>query len=251
MIKIKKIFIIIIMVLLIVILAISSYFFIKEISESVKSNKEYKEIQDIVTTEIIEENTGNVKEIIDLKELYEINNDLIGWIKIEGTMINYPIMQNEDFYLRKNIYKEYSYYGTPYLAQNCNIKNSDNLVIYGHHMTNGTAMFGELEKYKNKSFYNSHKYIKLYTLEDELTIEHIYEIIIIFKTTVYRENSFKYYLYDNLNVAEDFENYISKCKQLQFYETGKTAIYGDKLITLSTCEYSEKNSRLVIVAKGV
>ena len=250
MIKIKKIFIIFVIMLLIVIFSISSYFFIKKLSENAKSNKEYKEIQDIVITEIIEESTGNVKEVIDLKELYEINNDLIGWIKIEGTMINYPIMQNGDFYLRRNIYKEYSCYGTPYIAQNCNLKNSDNLVIYGHHITNG-SMFGELEKYKNKSFYNNHKYIKFYTIENELTIEHIYEIIITFKTTIDRENSFKYYLFNNLNVAKDFENYISRFKQLQLYETEKTAIYGDRLITLSTCEYSEKNSRLVIVAKEV
>lgn len=248
MIKIKSIFIMIEIALLIVIFSISSYFFIKEILENTNSDKEYKEIQDIATTEIIEESTGNVKEIVDLKKLYEINNDLVGWIKIDGTMINYPIMQNGDFYLRRNMYKKYSYYGTPYLAQNCHPKNSDNLIIYGHHMTNG-AMFGELEKYKNKSFYNNHNYIKFYTLENGLTVEHIYEIIITFKTTVNRENSFKYYLFNNFNVFEDFEGYISKCRQLQLYETGRTAIYGDKLLTLSTCEYSEKNSRLVIVTK--
>lgn len=240
--------------LLIVILAISSYFFIKQVLENRNLDKEYEDIQDIVTTEISSNNTEDkkedIREIIDLNKLYKINNDLVGWIKIDGTKIDYPVMQNEDYYLRRNIYKNYSYYGTPYLAKYCDIKNSDNLVIYGHHISNN-AMFGELENYKKKSFYNNHKYIKFYTLEDEFTIEHVYEVIATFKTVVYSDNGFKYYSFNNAKNSQDFNDYVSMCKQLQFYETGKTANYGDKLITLSTCEYSRKNGRIVVVAKEV
>ena len=253
MIKRKNIFIILEIILLIVILAISSYFFFKQVLENRNLDKEYEEIQDIVTTEVIEKNTDdkeNTYEKIDLKDLYKINSDLVGWIKIDDTNINYPVMQNEDFYLRRNIYKDYSSYGTPYLAKYCDIKTSDNLVIYGHHMNN-SAMFGELENYKNKSFYDSHKYIKFYTLENDITTEHIYEIITVFKTVVYSENSFKYYSFNNAKDSQDFDDYVSMCKQLQLYETGKTANYRDKLITLSTCEYSRKNGRMVVVAKEV
>lgn len=246
----KNIFIILGILLLIVILAISSYFFIKQVLENRNLDKQYEDIQDIVTTEIINNNTEDKKETIDLNELYKINNDLVGWIKIDGTRIDYPVMQNEDYYLRRNIYKNYSYYGTPYLAKYCDVKNSDNLVIYGHHIKNN-AMFGELENYKKKSFYNNHKYIKFYTLENELTIEHVYEVIATFKTVVYSDNGFKYYSFNNEKNSQDFNDYVSMCKQLQFYETGKTANYGDKLITLSTCEYSRKNGRIVVVAKEV
>ena len=250
----KNIFIILGILLLIVILAISSYFFIKQVLENRNLDKQYEDIQDIVTTEIVSNNTEDkkedIREIINLSELYKINNDLVGWIKIDGTRIDYPVMQNEDYYLRRNIYKNYSYYGTPYLARYCDIKNSDNLVIYGHHIKNN-AMFGELEKYKKKAFYNDHKYIKFYTLENELTIEHVYEVIVIFKTVVYSDNSFKYYSFNNAKNSQDFNDYVSMCKQLQLYETGKTANYGDKLITLSTCEYSRKNGRIVVVAKEV
>ncbi len=246
----KNIFIILGILLLIVILAISSYFFIKQVLENRNLDKQYEDIQDIVTTEIINNNTEDKKETIDLNELYKINNDLVGWIKIDGTRIDYPVMQNEDYYLRRNIYKNYSYYGTPYLAKYCDVKNSDNLVIYGHHIKNN-AMFGELENYKKKSFYNNHKYIKFYTLENELTIEHVYEVIATFKTVVYSDNGFKYYSFNNAKNSQDFNDYVSMCKQLQFYETGKTANYGDKLITLSTCEYSRKNGRIVVVAKEV
>lgn len=250
----KNIFIILGILLLIVILAISSYFFIKQVLENRNLDKQYEDIQDIVTTEIVSNNTEDkkedIREIINLSELYKINNDLVGWIKIDGTNIDYPVMQNEDYYLRRNVYKNYSYYGTPYLAKYCDIKNSDNLVIYGHHIKNN-AMFGELEKYKKKAFYNDHKYIKFYTLENELTIEHVYEVIATFKTIVYSDNGFKYYSFNNAKNSQDFNDYVSMCKQLQFYETEKTANYGDKLITLSTCEYSRKNGRIVVVAKEV
>ena len=150
----KNIFIILGILLLIVILAISSYFFIKQVLENRNLDKQYEDIQDIVTTEIVSNNTEDkkedIREIINLSELYKINNDLVGWIKIDGTNIDYPVMQNEDYYLRRNVYKNYSYYGTPYLAKYCDIKNSDNLVIYGHHIKNN-AMFGELEKYKKNT----------------------------------------------------------------------------------------------------
>ena len=250
----KNIFIILGIILLIVILAISSYFFFKQVFDDNKLNKEFEEIQDIVTTEIVNKTNDEwekgVIEIVDLKNLYEINNDLVGWIKIDGTNIDYPVMQNEDYYLRRNIYKNYSYYGTPYLAKYCDVNNSDNLVIYGHHIKNN-SMFGELENYKKEAFYNDHKFIKFYTLHDNITIEHNYEIIAVFKTIVYSENEFKYYSFNNAKDSEDFNDYVSRVKQLELYETGKTANYGDKLITLSTCEYSRKNGRIVVVAKEV
>ena len=107
----KNIFMILGIILLIVILAISSYLFFKQVFDDNKLNKEFEEIQDIVTTEIVDktndEGKKDVIEIVDLKNLYEINNDLVGWIKIAGTNIDYPVMQNEDFYLRRNIYKNY------------------------------------------------------------------------------------------------------------------------------------------------
>ena len=74
-------------------------------------------------------------------------------------------MQNGDFYLHRNVYKNYSSSGTPYLAEHCNLKTSDNLIIYGHHMKNST-MFSNLDNYKNYNYYKNHKYIKFYTLED-------------------------------------------------------------------------------------
>lgn len=98
-------------------------------------------------------------------DLYAQNNDFIGWIRIADTVIDYPVMQSKDspnFYLDHNFNKEYSRFGVPYMQENCNLQ-SDNIVIYGHNMKN-KSMFNELTKYKDKDFYNTHRYIQLFRL---------------------------------------------------------------------------------------
>ena len=116
----------------------------------------FEELEQVI---IVEENNKEQEkdESINLQELYNINNDFIGWLEIENTNINYPVMQTgedkKDYYLYKNFYKEYSQMGTPYIAEFCNVQKSDNLIIYGHHI-NSNKMFGELEKYKNNKASN-------------------------------------------------------------------------------------------------
>lgn len=185
---------------------------------------------------------------IDLYELYKKNNDLIGWIRINGTNINYPVMQNgEDYYLRKNFEKEYSKYGLPFVPDYCNIINSNNTIIYGHHMKNDT-MFAELEKYKKQSFYEKYKNIDIYYLNGEKTEKRTYEIISIFKILATDED-FKYYEFHDTESGDEFNNFIKEVKERSLYNINNTAKYGEKLLTLSTCEYSQADGRLVIVAK--
>lgn len=185
--------------------------------------------------------------LVKYKELYLQNEDMVGWLSIAGTTVNYPVMQtpNEpNYYLKRNFEKEYSDLGTPYIQENCDLTGSDNLVIYGHHI-NGGKMFGALENYKSQSFYEEHKTIQF----DTLTECGEYEIIAVFKTVAYNSQGFRYYDFVNAENEEDFNAYIEKCKELALYETGVNAEYGDRLITLSTCEYSAQNGRLVVVAK--
>lgn len=185
-------------------------------------------------------------------ELYMQNKDMVGWIRINDTNINYPVMQSIDkpnFYLKHGFDKSYTDYGCPYVAESCDLsKPSDNLIVYGHHMKNG-SMFSDLEKFKKKDFWEEHKTFNFNTLYEKQT----YEIIAVFKTVVYTESSseFKYFQFFDAESPEHFNNYISKCKTKAIYETGVTAEYGDKLITLSTCEYSNTNGRLVLVAKRI
>lgn len=180
-------------------------------------------------------------------DIYAANSDFVGWITIEDTNIDYPVMQttdNPDFYLKHSFEKSYSDYGVPYVQENCAIDLSDNTVIYGHHMKNGT-MFSDLCKFESKDFYSKHKTIQFDTLGGYGE----YEIVAVFKTAAYSEQGFKYYHFVDAHSKTEFDEFISACKELALYDTGVTAKYGDKLITLSTCEYSQQNGRLVVVAK--
>ena len=116
------------------------------------------------------------------------------------------------------------------------------------HMSNG-SMFAHLEKFKSKDFWSEHRMITFNTLTDKQE----YEIVAVFRTVVYTDSpeAFKFYRFIDAESANEFDDFIAKCKELSFYDTGVTAEYGDKLITLSTCEYSRNNSRLVVVAKRI
>lgn len=241
----RKIIISFIFLLLIGILLISSYFIYTSFLEDNKQEKIFKNLIAITENENEKENVEIKNENINISELYSINNDLVGWLKIENSNINFPIMQTKEkpnYYLRKNFYKEYSYSGTPYLAEHCDIENNNNLIIYGHNL-NGKKMFGELENYKNQEYYKNHKIIKFYTLNG---MEE-YEIIAVFKTIAY--TGFKYYNFTNFNNEKEFNVFYEKCKELSFYNIEIEANYDDKFITLSTCEYSNENGRFVVVAR--
>lgn len=208
-----------------------------------KEDKKQQDIFEELSNVIIGEDSESNEETnnkVDISKLYEKNNDFIGWLQIENTNISYPIMQTEkerkDYYLKRNFYKQYSSLGTPYIAEYCNVIESDNIIIYGHHITNN-KMFGELENYKNKNFYNNHKIINFNTIYGNAD----YEIIAVFKTIAYTNTGFKYYNFVKAQTEQEYNNFIDKCKKLSLYEIEKTARYGNKLLTLSTCEYSNKN----------
>lgn len=198
------------------------------------------------------ETPEGVSMLPEYAELYEQNNDMVGWVSIPDTRINYPVMQSVDkpnFYLKHGFDKKYTDYGCPYVGESCDVnKPSDNLIIYGHNMKNG-SMFSDLNKFKSKDFWESHKTINFNTLTERQT----YEIVAVLKTVVYTDsaNEFRYYQFIDAETPKQFDEYINTVKSKALYDTGVSAEYGDKLITLSTCEYSNKNGRLVLVAKKV
>lgn len=180
-------------------------------------------------------------------EVSALNEDMVGWMRIDDTKINYPVMQtpdNPDYYLHTDFYGKYTIHGCLYAEEDCDINlPSDNITIYGHHMGDG-SMFAGLMKYKNKSYWEEHRYITF----DTLTEHHTYEIFAVFTTTATKGKGFTYHHFINAERPEDFETFVSDCRELSLYDTGIVPTYGDKLITLSTCEYSQKNGRLVVVA---
>lgn len=242
----KKVLYMFSIILLISLILISSYFIYKELKQNKEQEDNFEELIEIVEQTNPEDKEQEEK-IVNIEELYSINNDIVGWLRIEDTTINYPIMQtinNPNYYLHRDFYKKYSSYGTPYMSEQCNINTSTNLVIYGHHMSN-KKVFGALEYYKSKDFYEDHRIIEFTTLEETEK----YEIFAVFKTVVYSKNCFKYYDFVNFSNENEFDTFVNKCKDLSFYETNIKLKYQDKFITLSTCEYSNKNGRLVVIAK--
>ena len=180
------------------------------------------------------------------RALYTQNSDLAGWIQIDGTSINYPVMQSKqdpDFYLKHNFEKADSPHGCPYVQANCDLQTpSDNILVYGHNMKDGT-MFSDLLQYKRESFWEQHRIIRF----DTLTVQAEYTVMAVFRGEA--ENLFAYYQFADAETPQEFAAYVDACKDASLYETGVTAAYGDKLITLSTCDDSGKNSRVVVVAK--
>ena len=179
--------------------------------------------------------------------LYEQNNDFVGWIQIDGTNINYPVMQtpnSPDYYLKHSFEKTWSDYGVPYLDEACIIGQSNNLVIYGHHMSNG-SMFCDLELYSDPAFCMDHPVIRF----DTLSSFGEYEVIAVFRYNTNQE-TFRYDREVNMDEGR-FSWFIEQVHARELFSTGKDASFGDQLLTLSTCEYTYKNGRLVVVARKV
>ena len=179
--------------------------------------------------------------------LHEENPDCIGWLTIDGTRIDYPVMYrpgDKNYYLHRDFNGEYSANGCLFLAEECVPGNSDNLIIYGHHMNSG-KMFADLEKYKDEGFYEEHPTILFRTIWGNEQ----YQIFAAFTTPVYTGNDFDYYSFIKAGTVADYKKFVVSVKEKSLYQTGTTAKYRDKLLTLSTCEYSQKNGRMVLVAK--
>ena len=182
---------------------------------------------------------------------YEMNKDMVGWIEVPGTKVNYPVMQtpnNKDYYLNRGFNHQWTAWGSIYAREACDInKPSDNIVLYGHHMADG-SMFAQLEtRYKRKSFWQEHQYLTFDTLYEK----HTYQIIAVFRTSANAGQGFAYHQFNDAANEEEFNAFIAKVKELSLYDTGLTAEYGDKLLTLSTCEYTLSNGRFVVVAKRI
>lgn len=192
---------------------------------------------------IIREKTERMSK---LETLRKQNSDIIGWIEIKDTKINYPVVQGTDnsYYLNHNYKKKYSANGAIFLDKNYSwAPPSSNLLIYGHHTT-----FKDLFKYQNKKFYKEHPTIRFTTTGEDVE----YEIIAVFKSKVYyqsEKNVFKYYYFINAENEEEYNEFVANSKKVSLYDTGKTATYGEQLLTLSTCSYHTKDGRFVVVAK--
>lgn len=180
--------------------------------------------------------------------LYEQNPDLFGWLKIDGTAIDYPVMHtpyDPERYLHADFEGDYSFAGLPFVDAACDA-DSDNLLIYGHNMLDG-SMFRSLMRYRDKTYWQAHPTISFDTLYEEGE----YEVLAAVYDRVYYQNEdcFKFYQFIDAEDEADFDNAISYFKENALYDTGVTAAYGDRLITLVTCAYHVQDGRFIVVAR--
>lgn len=191
----------------------------------------------------------------NLEALYKENPDIVGWVQIKDSIIDYPVMQTKDdpeFYLRRNFKKEDSLAGTPFLdAQSDLTRPSWNWMIYAHNMKNGT-MFHTLLDFEKKEYYDKRKTFTFDTL-DQYGGPAEYEIVAAFYTQIYPEDSkeFKYYDYVDVTSEEVYNEYVRNIKAQSIYDTGITPEYGQQLVTLSTCSYQVEDGRFVVVGRKI
>jgi sortase B len=245
-----------ILIALFVLIALGSGIYIyKTCKETKDINKQFSDLKDMIGTKSSDNEEEGEEEILDkYKALYEKNNEFAGWVSIEGTNIDYPVMlspEDGEYYLSNNFDKEHDGIGIPFIDARVTlgVDRSDNVLIYGHNMSTG-IMFHELTKYDDEEFYKEHKYVKFDTIYEEGT----YEIIGVVRTQVYDVSDTTHYRYEDFIDAvnkQEYDAYIDFIKESSMYETDSTAEYGDELITLSTCAYHVKNGRFIVVAKKI
>lgn len=228
-----------------------------------KNQSEYDELADLRGSTALSYTTPNVtihytdEEEIELEvleeyaTLYNKNKRLIGWIQIDGTSIDYPVMQtvNNEYYLDHNYNQENDRNGSIFLDKDCDIVHRNtNLIIYGHNMKSG-KMFGTLSKYSSKSFYEEHPTFRFDTIYEKGT----YQVMYAFRSRIYNEDEvvFKYYQFIDAVSEKEFNSNLQEMAAISLYDTGVAASYGDELLTLSTCDNSEEDGRFVVVAKRI
>lgn len=269
----RKIIYIVLILVLLAIFTISAIYVVRYFAESKEQQAKFNDLASMVeniqaqnsgsqssspsVSYTVDPDTGETipvavdpSELVMLPEyaaLYELNDDIVGWIKIDGTPINYPVMQTPDYvdyYLKRDFNEKSSSRGCIYVREQCNVfEPSDNLTIYGHNMNDG-SMFNSLSRYQHQSNWEANSYITFDTLYEH----HTYQIFAVFKTSANVGKGFTYHLFVDAENEAEFDEFIATCKELAFYDTGITPKYGDKIICLSTCEYTQSNGRLVVCA---
>lgn len=224
--------------LLVLLLAILSFglYKINQIKKELDNAEKIKE-ELIELVEIPEVPSEELSFEVNFDELKKINSDVIGWIVIEGTQVNYPIVQanNNTFYLSHSYDKKWNSLGSIFADYQSSNNFSDyNTFIYGHHTKNG-SMFGELYKYMNKEFYESHKSFNLYTPDDNYLAEVFSAYVDSTKSDSYNQS---------FSSIKEFEDYINLVKEKSNYDTEiEIDVSKDKIITLYSCSHESNRQK--------
>lgn len=213
-------------------------------------NNVYKTLKKETVAEETIKNTSKKKKVINWNKLKAINENIVAWLYIPGTGVDYPVIKatDNDFYLSHDMYGKSSIYGSIYLDARYynmeNINDVDNIIIYGHNMGHwNTSMFGKLMKYKEQDYYSKHKDIYLYTPTENST----YKVVDVVRTTV----SNKWYQFTTLSGSELSLDELKNCLDKDaLYQCKQLKESSNKFITLSTCDY-DGNYRILVVGERI
>lgn len=246
--KLRRISLAVLSVLLSAIAALSGFMIYTQLSGRQKEKEEFDTLAEMVEVtpekpndEAVAPTDDTSKPVRDLSGLFAQNSDCIGWLSIPGTAVNYPVMhtpENPQKYLRRSFYGEYSQSGVPFLDRRCGL-DSDNLIIYGHNMKNGT-MFSSLRNYTDPAFCAAHPVIEFQTADGA-------EPYTVFAVAAVQKTD-DWYGFIHAADSADFSEQTALILQKSLYDTGITPVYGRQIITLSTCYGSGKNGRLIVAA---
>lgn len=228
-------------ILIVVLLGVSVFAISKmylSFRKDVDDKKWFKETAKEITYDENDDNTDN-----GIAELALDNTDCIGWVRIENTKIDFPVMQTKndpEFYLRRNFNKKHSNLGTPFADASCDLEKSRNIIIYGHNMKDGT-MFTDLMKYKKKSFGIDNPIVQF------ITPNGCNRYIVCAVVKVKPDDD--WYSYINETDEKTFNSIKAKLQEEALYLINGELNYEDFYLTLSTCEYSQKNGRFIVIAR--
>lgn len=237
----KKISVLLIILgITLIVLTVFQYYKVNNVYTKLRSN--------VVNEETMKKSNDKREKVIDWNKLKAINENIVAWLYIPGTGVDYPVIKATDnsFYLNHDIYGKSSIYGSIYLDQRYyqmeDINEADNIIIYGHNMGHwNTSMFGKLMKYKEKDYYLKHKEVYLYTPTENST----YRIVNVVRTTV----SNKWYQFTNIKGCdlslEELKSYLNTDELYQCTQPKKNS---NKYITLSTCDY-DGNYRILVIGE--
>lgn len=246
----KKAFLNIVIIICLAVFAVCAYQLIQYFYGNMEADKAFDKQRDMVA-----DATEFDKRLPEYKKMKEQNEDFVGWIIADGTNVNNPVVQtvnDPEYYLYRDFNKNDSKPGTIFLSNVADLDEPTDIVtVFGHNMKDGT-MFGSLRRYEDSEFLAEHDRIWMDSLEGrrEFQVTNVMRIRVGIEG---QEDPFPYYQYSNFKNEKEFNEFADQCKSYTLYDTGRSIEYGDKMVVLSTCEYTygDGSGRLVIMGKEV
>ena len=187
---------------------------------------------------------------MDFSALLAQNPDVVGWIRIEDTPVDFPVLQGDDneFYLRHGLDGEYDILGVPYVDYECDVEQGRHLIIYGHNMGVGESeRFSSLQNYKDPDYYTRHPVIRLDTLYGSA----LYKVVAVYALTARTTDAdyFPFNTYVDFADDEAEQTYLDEVARRAFYTTGDYVRPDERLLTLCFCTYEMEDARMLVMAR--